>query len=128
MILFDTHAAIWLSLEPGRLSRTARKAIEESGPADLALSVLSVYEITWLIVRGRIAVRDPVETFVRNLTTRFDVRPVTPAIAAAAAQLPSAFPSDPFDRIIAATAIVERIPLVTADLRIRRSRALPTLW
>ena len=37
-------------------------------------------------------------------------------------------PSDPFDRIIAATAIVEGIPLLTADKNIRRSRALRTLW
>jgi PIN domain nuclease of toxin-antitoxin system len=68
------------------------------------------------------------EDLLAYIERRFIVRPLTRQIALAAAQLPSTFPSDPFDRIIAATAIVERVPLVTADQNIRRSRALRTMW
>jgi len=32
------------------------------------------------------------------------------------------------DRIITATALAENIPLVTADRRIRLSRAVKTIW
>jgi predicted nucleic acid-binding protein len=39
--------------------------------------------------------------------------------------LPAAYPKDPADRIIAATAMVEGLPLLTADREIRRSRATP---
>ena len=46
----------------------------------------------------------------------------------AAAQLADAFPGDPMDRIIAATALTEGIPLVTADERIRRSGVVRTIW
>ena len=128
MILLDTHAAIWLALNPERLSRSARGAIEDNVPAGLALSAQSLYEIAWLIVRRRIVPNEPLDTFIYSLQSRFTVHPLTPAIAVTAAQLPATFPSDPFDRIIAATAIVESIPLLTADRDIRRSRALRTIW
>jgi PIN domain nuclease of toxin-antitoxin system len=128
MILLDTHAAIWLALSPDRLSRSAHAAIEDNVTAGLALSAQSLYEIAWLVVRRRILPNEPLDAFIHSLQSRFTVYPLTPAIALAAAQLPSIFPSDPFDRIIAATAIVERIPLLTADQRIRRSRALRTIW
>jgi PIN domain nuclease of toxin-antitoxin system len=128
MILLDTHAAIWLALEPQRLSKAARAAIEENAPGGLAISEQSLYEIAWLIVRRRIAVREPLESFIGGLASRFQVRPLTAEVAVAAARLPGEFPSDPFDRIIAGTAIVAGVPLITADRHIRRSRAVRTLW
>jgi PIN domain nuclease of toxin-antitoxin system len=69
-----------------------------------------------------------VEAFVRELVARTILRPVTPAIAALAVGLPDPFPRDPSDRLIAATAMVEGMPLVTADTRIRRSKLVETVW
>jgi PIN domain nuclease of toxin-antitoxin system len=37
-------------------------------------------------------------------------------------------PGDPFDRVITATALVEKLPLVTSDTRIRDSRVARTIW
>jgi PIN domain nuclease of toxin-antitoxin system len=45
-----------------------------------------------------------------------------------ATMLPASYPNDPADRIIGATALVEGIPLATADRAIRQSRALSTIW
>jgi PIN domain nuclease of toxin-antitoxin system len=45
-----------------------------------------------------------------------------------AAHFPPSFPSDPFDRIIAATARVRGLRLVTADERIQRSGVVETIW
>jgi PIN domain nuclease of toxin-antitoxin system len=128
MILLDTHSAIWLALSPERLSRSARGAIEGNVPAGLALSAQSLFEVAWLIVRRRILPNEPLDKFIHSFQSRFTVYPLTSTIALAAAQLPASFPSDPFDRIIAATAIVERVPLLTADRNIRRYRALHTIW
>jgi PIN domain nuclease of toxin-antitoxin system len=53
---------------------------------------------------------------------------MTPEIAALAVQLPADFPNDPADRVIAAAAIAEGSPLVTADERIRQAKVLETIW
>jgi PIN domain nuclease of toxin-antitoxin system len=56
------------------------------------------------------------------------LKPVTAEIAALAVRLPEPFPRDPADRLIASTATVEDMPLVTADARIRQSKVLDTVW
>jgi len=51
------------------------------------------------------------------------VLPITLEIARTSTQLD--FSSDPADEIIAATSIVERVPLLTRDRRILKSRLVP---
>jgi PIN domain nuclease of toxin-antitoxin system len=53
---------------------------------------------------------------------------MTPEITAVAVRLPIGYPKDPADRVIASTAIVEGMPLVTADQQIRHSKAVETIW
>jgi len=66
--------------------------------------------------------------FVRETVARVIVRPITPEIAALAVQLPAGVPKDPADRLIAATAMSEGAPLVTADERIRQAKVVQTIW
>jgi len=70
----------------------------------------------------------PIASFLDKVYALFEIKAVTAAVAMTAAQLPKDFPADPADRIIAATAIVEGLPLITADRNIRRSRLLKTIW
>ena len=53
---------------------------------------------------------------------------MTPEIAALAVRLPETYPKDPADRLIGATAIVEGVPLVTADKQIRQAKVVETIW
>ena len=127
MIVLDSHVAVWLALQPERLSPRARTAIRQSEQTP-AISAHTLFEVGWLIVRGRIRTEVPMETFLRNLARGFELLPLSADIAVAAAQLPAGFPSDPADRIIAASALVSGAVLITADERIRHSGAVRTLW
>lgn len=94
----------------------------------LAVSSVTLLELAGLARKGRIATPLGILRFLEDVEGRFVILPVSARAAAQTVQLPANFPGDPIDRIIAATAIVEGIPLVTADLAIRRSRVVPTIW
>ncbi len=78
--------------------------------------------------RGRIQAPGTVESSIRQLLEDVTVRPITPEIAALAAQFPDDFPRDPADRLIGATARAEGLTLITGDENIRRSPLLKTVW
>ncbi len=78
--------------------------------------------------RGQIQAPGTVESSIRQLLQDVTVRPITPEIAALAAQFPDDFPRDPADRLIGATARAEGMTLVTRDEHIRRSPLLKTVW
>jgi PIN domain nuclease of toxin-antitoxin system len=129
VILLDTHALLWMASDPKRLSKRAREAIGSARQNDgIAVATITLWELAWLAQSARIVVTGSVESFVRETVARVILRPATPEIAALAVSLPKDFPKDPADRLIAATAIVEGMALVTADLRIRRSKVVETVW
>lgn len=129
MIFLDTHVLIWMASDPKRLSKNAREAIREAREkTGVAIAAMTLWELAWLAENGRIQVTGSVESFVRETASRVMVEPITPEIAALAVQLPSGFPKDPADRLIAATAMVEGASLVTADERIRQAKVVQTIW
>jgi PIN domain nuclease of toxin-antitoxin system len=130
VILLDSHVLLWMLIQPELLSSRAVAAIRTAlaDQQDLAVSVVSIYELARAIARGRVSTVIAPEDFLRRAEAYVTILPIVPDIAIAAAQLPADFPSDPFDRIIAATAMAHRAALITADDRIRRSRALRTIW
>jgi PIN domain nuclease of toxin-antitoxin system len=83
-----------------------------------------------LISLGRLSPRGTPETWLSELieTSGIIVKDLTPAIAVLSTQFPRDFPSDPADRLIAATARAEGVTLVTRDSRIRASTLLKTVW
>jgi PIN domain nuclease of toxin-antitoxin system len=129
VILLDTHVLIWAVADSKRLSRAAASAIRRARRGDgLAVSAITAYEVAWQIASGRIQGYGTVETSVLRFLEGVTMRPITPEIAALAAQFPEDYPRDPADRLIGATARAEGMTLVTRDERIRKSPLVRTVW
>jgi PIN domain nuclease of toxin-antitoxin system len=130
LILLDTHVVLWLAQDYKRISKAAQAAIEEARNKDRGLAVagITLVEIARLASNGRINLIPDVETLLSEVERRFVILPITSKIAMQAFALPANYPKDPVDRVIGATALIEDLPLITADREIRKSKAVPTIW
>jgi PIN domain nuclease of toxin-antitoxin system len=131
MIVLDTHAWLWLCLEPRRLSAAATRAIREAvSSGGVAIASITLWEVAMLLARGRVVPQGTPEAWLRALIDRSGVvvKEITPAIATMATHVPHDFPGDPADRLIAATARAEGAALVSRDAGMRASRLVHTVW
>ena len=130
MILVDTHVVAWLAFDQDRISGNARSAIDEArkNGDGLAISDITLLELATLATKGQIHLDISLESFLQEVESRFVVLPISGRTCARAMGLPATYPKDPADRVIAATALVEGLSLLTADRAIRRSRTVQTIW
>jgi PIN domain nuclease of toxin-antitoxin system len=130
LILLDTHVVVWLAFDQTQISSKARIAIDDARKLrdGLAISGMTLWELTTLVSRGRIHLGISPESFLQDIEARFIVLPITGRACARAMGFPLTYPKDPADRIIGATALVEGLSLITADREIRRSKLVPTIW
>jgi len=81
-----------------------------------------------MFLQDRIRPAIPLESFLREIEANFVVLSIDAAIAARALAFTEAYPSDPADKLIGATALVHGISLVTADIGILHSGEVPCIW
>jgi PIN domain nuclease of toxin-antitoxin system len=126
----DTHVVVWLAFDQSQLSKRARSVINDArlNGEGLAISYITLLELAVLVTKGRIRLSISLESFLREVESRFVVLPISGRACVRAIALPETYPNDPADRIIAATALAEGLSLLTADREIRRSRAVQTIW
>jgi PIN domain nuclease of toxin-antitoxin system len=132
MILLDTHVLVWwVDGDTRKLSRKARQALEHNSTrSELLVASISIFEIATLERRGRLRFKIPASEWlaqVRRLP-EYRIEPLTDDIAERAGQFGDTFPGDPADRMIAATALLRGVPLVTYDERLRETGHLTTIW
>lgn len=114
-LLIDTCVLIWASTDTEGLSRRAAHLIEDNSN-DLLVSVVSAWEIGIKQSTGRLFLMDPTARFMEAAaeTLNFSVLPVQLPHALAAGTLPFHH-RDPFDRMLIAQAMVERVPILSPD-------------
>ena len=130
MILVDTHVVVWLAFDQAQLSKDAKEAINDARRSGEGLSIsdITLLELTTLSNKGRIRLDISLESFLSEVEARFVVLPISGRACVRMLGLPVAYPKDPADRIIGATALVEGLSLLTADREIRRSGGVRTIW
>jgi PIN domain nuclease of toxin-antitoxin system len=123
VILLNTHAALWFATDNGLLGKRSQRTIDRALEDDqLAVSVISFWEITLLIAKRRVrSIDSAAETRDFILRAGIGELPLTGEIAILAGELDSLH-GDPADRFIAATAIRHDATLVTADEKLLRWR------
>jgi PIN domain nuclease of toxin-antitoxin system len=127
----DTHTIIWYLYADARLSRTARSTIDDAidGQNTVLISSITLVEIVYLIEKSRIAA----ETLIRLSSVLndpgipIDQFPINLAVAHALSRVNRDQVPDMPDRIIAATALYLKIPLISRDGKIKAS-AVTTIW
>lgn len=127
-LAFDTHALLWWIAGGERLSKTQAAAVEraERRGEPIGVAAICFWEIAKLAERGRIEVDLPLDHMFEELEEHPTVRllELTPRVALESTRLGSAFHGDPADQLIAATARIHGLKLITADERIRSSRVV----
>jgi PIN domain nuclease of toxin-antitoxin system len=123
-ILADTHALVWALSSPELLSRAARSAMEQE---EVVVSVASLWELCLKAGKKDALIREPV-TWWRQFVIKPGVMTLSirTADVIALGSLPEIH-KDPFDRILAAQAISESIPMVTKDRELARY-GVTTIW
>lgn len=131
MIVADTNVIIWDALRPEKLSPKAKKAIREANALDgIIFCEISLWEIAMLMKKGRLSVDVDYQEFIRLVSdsNNYIFKGITPQIAELSTHVFADANKDPADRIISATAIVEKANLVTSDQMLRRSKEVHTIW
>ncbi len=127
-LLLDTHALLFALAEPQRLSSHAAESIRAPANAIL-VSAVSAWEVATKHRQGRLPHAGPIlAAFAEHLAMlRAEELPVRSSHARLAGGL-QVNHRDPFDRMLAAQALIEGIPLLTDDPAFALFPDVQTVW
>jgi PIN domain nuclease of toxin-antitoxin system len=113
-LLLDTHAFLWFITNNPRLSAKAKALLESD--VEVLISTASLWEIAIKTSIGKLVLAQPYDIFIRQQLEQnsIEILPVKLEHLIVVAGLPFHH-RDPFDRLLIAQAMVEDLPMVSAD-------------
>ena len=130
-VVVDTHAAVWYLLNDRRLSPAAGLVLDQTteGGDQIMIPSISLVELIYLVEKGRIPASS--HTVLRSALDEpngpFRLAPLDENVADAVHAIDRQLVPDLPDRVIAATALAWKLPLISRDSKIRLSQ-IQTIW
>jgi PIN domain nuclease of toxin-antitoxin system len=114
-VLLDTHSLLWFILDDPQLSQAVRLLIEDP-TSKVEVSPASYWEIAIKIGKKKYSLPEPYDVFMaRELAdNEFHVLPIEIRHTSLLTTMPFHH-NDPFDRLLVAQALVEKLPIVSID-------------
>lgn len=114
-LLLDTNALLWFVTNHSRLSATASQALSNAANQKI-VSIASLWEITIKVGLNKLPIALPLDDFINQhlWPSRVLLLPIETSHLLTLSTLPLHH-RDPFDRLIAAQALEENLPLVSSD-------------
>lgn len=113
-VILDTQIIIWLEESPEKIPDDVKEIILRESL--VYISAVSVWEMAIKIKTGKLDVKMPLQTFISNVQKDygFDLLNISLAHIYQIEQLPL-YHKDPFDRLLIAQSMVEKIAISTSD-------------
>jgi PIN domain nuclease of toxin-antitoxin system len=129
MVILDTHALLWWTLDPEKLSGKAASMCSEFEEHGAYISSISIWKMGIKIRNGKLDIGMSIRDYTEKLKRlgSVEVLPVDELVWIRSLELEWEH-RDPADRAIVATALIKGLPLMTKDVIIRSSRLVQCIW
>lgn len=113
--LIDTHTLLWYTLNEDRISPLATESIANC-QNQIFISPASYWEIAIKVSIGKLTLNQPYSDFIKVCLHEYDfsILQILPEHTALLTKLPFHH-KDPFDRLLIAQALSEKLPLISLD-------------
>ncbi len=118
--LLDTCTFLWLTSSPGRLSKRAKKLLQDAEHT-LIISDVCALELSFKWMSGKLPLPEPPRMWYEQQTSLWNLEavPLARNVIYRASELPKIH-LDPFDRLLVATALEEGGTILTPDREIAK--------
>jgi PIN domain nuclease of toxin-antitoxin system len=127
-VLLDTHTLVWAVRKPTKLGPRIRRVLDDSS-VGVVISDATIWELSIKVHLGKLPEAEPIlaglEVVYREL--RAEALPIVTAHATLAGSL-TWHHKDPFDRMLAAQALVEGLSMASADEVFDSIPTLQRVW
>jgi PIN domain nuclease of toxin-antitoxin system len=113
-LLLDTHAFIWFVENDTNLPIKLRNQIEDT-ENEILISIASLWEMAIKTSLGKLEMASDIPSLINKIEANgFSMLPILPEHTVCVASLPFHH-RDPFDRMLIAQTIIEKIKIITKD-------------